>query len=487
MKKRNILIIMMLLPMMVSAFTGEAVVDGIKYYISTKHQTAEVRANNYSGDIVIPATIVYEDVVCSVTSIGNSAFYMRSGLTSITIPNSVTTIGNNAFWQCSGLTSVHISDIAAWCNITFSSESSNPLYYANHLYLGEEEITDLVIPNSVTTIGNYTFLSWSNLVSVIIPNSVTNIGDMAFYYCSGLTSVTIGNSVASIGSSAFSNCRNLTSITIPNSVTSIGIWAFSGSKRLTSVTIPNGVTNIAKGVFSSCTGLTSITIPNSVKSIGYKAFDNCTGLTTVTIPNSVNSIENQAFSSCKKLKYLTIGSGVTNILSQAFSSCAELLDVYCSAENVPSTNTDAFWNSDIGYTNLHVPFASIDAYKAAEPWKNFKQIVALNNEEIPETPKCDKPNIIKEGNKFWFECGTPGATFKSKITPNVEEQEFEGSEVVFKSGVITYTLTVYASAEGYEDSDPVNMTLTIDQCDVNQDGKVDVADIATIIDKMAGR
>ena len=463
MKKVVSLFILMLLPLMSSAYTGEAVVDDIKYYISTKHQTAEVRANNYSGDIVIPATIVYEDVVCSVTSIGNSAFYMRSGLTSVTIPNSVTSIGESAFSGCNGLTSVHISDLGAWCKISFVEISSNPLYYAHHLYLDGNEITDLVIPNGLTSIGDYAFEGGSGLTSVTIPNSVTNIGGMAFYNCTGLTSVTIGNSVTSIGKSAFGGCRSLNSITIPNSVTSIGIWAFSGCHRLTSITIPKSVTSIGNGAFLSCSGLTSITIPNSVTSIEYQTFKNCSNLKTIFI-----------------------GSGVTNILSQAFSSCAELLDVYCWAEKVPSTNTNAFENSDIGYTNLHVPFASIDAYKAVEPWKSFKQIVALNEEEIPETPKCDKPNIVKEGNKFKFECSTPGATFKSKLTPNTEEQEFEGSEVVFHSGVITYTLTVYASAEGYDDSDPVKMTITLDRNDVNMDGTIDVADIATIIDRMAG-
>jgi len=104
----------------------------------------------------------------------------------------------------------------------------------------------------------------------------------------------------------------------------------------------------------------------------------------------------------------------------------------------------------------------------------------------PVTPKCAKPSIVKEGNKFRFDCATPGATFKSKLTPNTEEQEFEGSEVMLQSDEISYTITVVASAEGYEDSDPVMMTITIDKSDVNQDGVINVADITTIINKMAG-
>ena len=138
----------------------------------------------------------------------------------------MTSIGRDAFYGCSDLTSVHISDIAAWCKIDFESFYSNPLNYAHHLYLNGEEVKDLVIPNSVTSIGRYAFYRCSALTSVTIGNSVTSIGSGAFGGCSGLTSVIIGNSVTSIGSSAFSGCSGLTSVTIPNSVTSIGDDAF---------------------------------------------------------------------------------------------------------------------------------------------------------------------------------------------------------------------------------------------------------------------
>jgi len=119
----------------------------------------------------------------SVTSIGSTAFEYCTGLTSVTIPNSVTSIGDEAFYGCTGLTRVDISDVEAWCNILFNDSSSNPLCYAHHLYLNGEEIKDLVIPNSVTSIGNYAFEYCSALTSVTIPNSVTSIGSYAFSYC----------------------------------------------------------------------------------------------------------------------------------------------------------------------------------------------------------------------------------------------------------------------------------------------------------------
>ena len=131
-----------------------------------------------------------------------------------------------------------------------------------------------VIPNSVTSIGNYAFDNCSGLTSVTIPNSVKSIGYWAFAGCSGLTSVTIPDSVTSIGDCAFLGCSGLTSVTIPNSVTSIVDYAFRECSSLTSVTIPNSVTNIGRVAFANCSGLTSVTIPNSVKSIGDGAFKN---------------------------------------------------------------------------------------------------------------------------------------------------------------------------------------------------------------------
>ena len=395
----------------------EVEIDGINYELVAKIKEATViekSSGKYSGEVVIPETVEYNGTVCSVTSIGKDAFEYCSGLTSVTIPNSVTSIGEKAFYECSGLTSVHISDIAAWCNIEFGGYASNPLFCAHHLYLNGEEVKDLVIPNSVASIGYAAFSGCSGLTSVTIPNSVTSIGYAAFSGCSGLTSVTIGNSVTSIDNAAFDGCSGLTGMkvdannpkydsrencnaiietssntliygcqttVIPNSVTSIGGSAFWGCSGLTSVTIPNNVTSIGRSAFYNCSGLTSVTIPNSVTSIGQYAFSGCSGLTSVTIPNSVTIIEYGTFSGCSGLTSVTIGSGVKNIYFSAFANCPELLDVYCYAEKVPSTSSDAFDGSYIEYVNLHVPDGSIDSYKAETPWSSFGKIVALGEEE----------------------------------------------------------------------------------------------------------
>ena len=163
----------------------------------------------------------------SVWSVEAGAFYECTGLTSVNIPNSVTTIGEKAFYGCKGLRTVYITDLAAWCNISFEGFMSNPLTCDAELRLNGTTIRNLVIPEGITTINDLAFASYSYLWSVSIPNSVTSIGDGVFEGCTGLTSVSIPNSVTSIGSYAFNECTGLTSINIPESVTNIKRSTFS--------------------------------------------------------------------------------------------------------------------------------------------------------------------------------------------------------------------------------------------------------------------
>ena len=236
-----------------------------------------------------------------------------------------------------------------------------------------------------------------------IPNSVTKIGQSAFQNCKRLLSVRIPNSVVSVGQYAFSGCSGMTSITIPNSVTSIGSYAFRWCSGLTSITIPNSVTSIGEYVFYNCSGLTSVTIPNSVTFIGLCAFAYCSGLTSVTIPNSVTFIDNHAFQFCSGLTSITIGSGTITICDQVFACCPELKDVYCYAKRVPYTYADSYSNSfkdsSIEYATLHVPAASVSAYQATKPWKNFKEIVALSPQDS-NTIGFDYLPFVKAGKKW---------------------------------------------------------------------------------------
>ncbi|MDX2109162.1 MAG: leucine-rich repeat protein [Verrucomicrobiota bacterium] len=358
----------------------------LTYSLSGNPVTATITGCNYDakGALTIPDTLGG----VPVTSIGDSAFYYCSRLTSVTISNNVTFIGDSAFYYCSSLTSVTISNsvtaigdsaFRACSSLTSVTIPNSVTSIGYQAFYSCTSLTSVTITNSVTSIGGGAFDICTNLTAFIvgpannayssldgvlfnkaqsvliqypsaktvstytIPNSVTSIGAWAFYYCTSVTSVTIPNNVTSIGSSAFYYCTSLTSVTISNSLTSIGSNAFLSCTSLTSVTIPNSVTSISDGVFSSCTSLTSVTIPNSVTSIGARAFSYCSSLTSVTIPNSVTSIGNGAFYYCSRLTSVTIPNNVTSIGDDAFRSCLSLISVTIP-NSVTYIGSRAFYN-----------------------------------------------------------------------------------------------------------------------------------------------
>ena len=252
----------------------------------------------------------------------------------------------------------------------------------------------LVLPETVTAIGNKALADCTGLTSVIIPDSVTSIGYQAFYRCTGLTGVTIGNNVTEIDEDAFYDCSNLMSITIPDSVTEIGDNAFQDCKSITSVTIGKGVTKIGSSAFSGCnikalnincktvprfsfrgsslkelsigdnvneigeqafngcTDLTNVTIPDSVTEIGSKAFAGCTGLTDVTIPDSVTEIGDRAFYGCSNLTSITIPDSVTEIGDHAFQDCKSITSVTIG-KGVTKIGSSAFSGCNIKALNIN--------------------------------------------------------------------------------------------------------------------------------------
>ena len=165
---------------------------------------------------------------------------------------------------------------------------------------------------------------------------------------------------------------------------------------------------------------------------------------------------------------VTIGNGVKSIRTEAFANCSELLDVYCYAEKVPSTQSDAFDGSYPELATLHVPDASIDSYKATAPWSSFGKIVGLSGEEPeqPEVEKCATPVVTYAEGKLSFSCETEGAEFVTDITSNDFKKHYD-AEIELSA---TYNIEVFATKANCENSDTVNVALVwVENGDVNED------------------
>ena len=151
---------------------------------------------------------------------------------------------------------------------------------------------------------------------------------------------------------------------------------------------------------------------------------------------------------------ITIPNSVTSIGSSAFSGCKNIENLYCSTEKVPYTYADPFQDAYVEYATLHVPAASLEAYRSTAPWSSFGKIVALEG-DAPETPKCETPTIAYENGELVFSCATEGAEFVSEITDEDIKKHYD-SKVKLN---VTYNISVYATAAGHENSDAATATL----------------------------
>ena len=394
--------------------------DKLKYCVLNK-QEVEVCGHvddrwDATGEVIIPETVEAAEWNrnYTVTTIGNYAFYGRSGLTEINIPNSVTTIESEAFRDCSGLRAINIPN-----SVTTIGKGA---------FACCSGLTAINIPNSVTTIGEAAFYGCSGLTALTvnadnahfsssegvlldksqqkliqcpagkkgeykIPNSVTKIGEYAFGGCSGLTDINIPNSVTTIGEYAFIGCSGLTDINIPNSVTTIGEYAFGDCSGLTAINIPNSVTTIGNRAFSFCGRLTSINIGNSVTSIGNEAFYYCRELTSINIPNSVTTIGNAAFYYCSGLTSINIPNSVTTIGNEAFYNCSGLETLYFHSINPPTTTRDCF-EGCYNIQTIYVPQEAVATYQATEPYNEYNiqgmdETTGIGEVETTEMPQSD--------------------------------------------------------------------------------------------------
>ena len=400
---RNLKYFAVTIAMLLCCITSSAetfTVDGIKYS-TTSESTVSIVENSYSGDIVIPSSVTWNEIVynvtsidqyafrgntsltsiglpesitsigssafynCSsltsirlpegVTSIGSSAFYQCSSLTSIRLPEGLTSIGSYAFYQCSSLTDIHIASISSWLNIEFyksiNDNYAHPLHCNDlnkNLFLGDELITDLVIPEGVTAIPDDAFYYCDNITSIYLPEGVTSIGSQAFHSCTSLTSISLPESLTSIGSYAFNTCTNLTSISLPESITSIGSYAFTGCSNLTDIHIasisswfniefenydghPLRCNSLNKDLFLGDKLITDLVIPEGVTAIPHYAFCYCDDITSVSLPEGVTSIGSYAFQYCTSLTSISLPESITSIGSYAFEKCSNLTDIHLAS------------------------------------------------------------------------------------------------------------------------------------------------------------
>lgn len=283
------------------------------------------------------------DIGNGVNSIGDYAFYGCKKLNTVSFGNGIRSIGIYAFQGSDSLDKIIINDIEVWCGIDFEhadrgtpllTQYSGALHPEKYLHLYSDDthsITDLVIPENVTTINSWGFNGFAGIRSIIIPDNVVSIGEGAFSQCPDLENVKIGDGVSEIGRNVFVGCSKLSDVKFGKNVTSIGYSAFK-----------------------DC-GFTSLSLPEGIKEIEYNSFANCSNLTSLTIPSTVKDIRMLAFA----------GADMYTIIS-LIEDPLPLGTSYYDSENGYPFSKNTFNNA-----TLYVPEGTIEKYKTTAGWKNF--------------------------------------------------------------------------------------------------------------------
>nr|MCR5435164.1 leucine-rich repeat domain-containing protein [Bacteroidaceae bacterium] len=358
--------------------------EEIQYFVgATALQSHTFDEGTGEGTVVYAGTVTEFDNYClqwtsaltgivipeGVTRIGYQGFYQCTKLTNLTLPKSLKEIGvpsGQAFAGCTSLKNGQfiIDDIAWWCSLTING-GSNPLSYTKKFYSAPSvEVTNLVIPEGVTSLPQYAFYQCEGITSVSLPSTLTSIGESAFNGCNGLTSVAIPAG-AEIGGSAFQRCENLTSVTIPEGVSKIGGSAFAYT-GLTSLTLPSTITSMSQS-FYGCADLATLTLTPGITTLGGSFYD-CPKLTTVDIPGSVKEVGSSDFSRCTGLTTVVLNEGTENVY---FNSCTNLATI-----NFPSTVREVTITSNTALT-------SVTLNDGIEQINSFNDCSALTTINIP--------------------------------------------------------------------------------------------------------
>ena len=281
----------------IRGYVGEGAIVIVPSEIDGRKVTRINRCAFYNFDNI--ERVIIEE---GVEVIEDNAFTGCENLKSVSLPSSLKTIEKDAFKDLYGLREVRISSLVDWLNIDFGNRDSNPSHFCAKLYLGDEPITKLVIPEEISVIKPFAFYD-CGIAQVVFPSNLKEIGDNSFAFCSYIKNLTIPDGVEKISSEAFNACESLESIEVGQNNKTYYSKGNCIIERVTQTlvlgcknsVIPKEVKSIGELAFYSCKDLTSLVLPNGLKTIGRLAFTFCKNLTSITIPNTVTFIDDDAF------------------------------------------------------------------------------------------------------------------------------------------------------------------------------------------------
>ena len=429
----------------------------------------------------------------NLQQIDTDAFKGCTSLTSVTLPESLTDIPYGAFNDTPWYNNLKwIDNIKYINNVAMESKwestvlnfREGTLAIADNFYHNYYSVSQVNIPSSVNYIGSgalsglqcatitlpsslkrigISAFAASNLTSIELPESLEEIGEKAFIKCEKLSSLKISSSVKKIGANAFESCA-LETLTVPANVEEIGDQVFINNKSLLRVDYQAPV--LSNYIFSDCTALERITLSGSIKEIpeyafanntsliklvfpetletlGSSAFQNCTSLKSIELPEGTTTIHS-SFRNCSGIQTVIIPSSVTFIGNYAFTNCSKLTDVYCYAEQVPNTEYVLSEKAIMTAATLHVPAASLEAYKATRPWSEFGTIFGMNDFEAPD----NWVTLTKEMFFLWDGSGADATPlFNTPADLNLDVDVASGEVVAGFSGV---EWNMYADLSKYD-------------------------------------
>ncbi len=283
--------------------------------------------------------------------VGRAAFYGCSALETLVLPDSVESLGYQAFYNCSKLSSLHLP--ASWNACPSYNGSSSGYNYQGNLFVGCKALTEVVLPDGMTTIPSYAFYNAKYIKTIQLPETLVDLGASAFAGCNALENITLPASVTDLPEYAFSNCSVLAQLTLPDDLKSIGRSAFNNCYALETLVLPEGVESLGHQAFYNCTSLSSITLPASWtqcpshksgstgSSYQGRLFYNCKALTEIVLPEGMTEIPDYALYEANYLQSVVVPEGITELKDYAFYGCKALTEINLP-EGLLSLGRDAF-------------------------------------------------------------------------------------------------------------------------------------------------